>query len=84
MYICLKLDDTIRQAIVIALKESGIKASELAKRVGITRGPMCLYLNGKVSLSDDTKEKIFEELNIKLVIFKQGETIQIIRDANSL
>ncbi len=74
----------IRQAIVTALKESGITASELARRVGITRGPMSLYLNGKASLSDDTKEKIFEELNIKLVVCKPEETIQIVRDAKSL
>lgn len=74
----------IRQAIVTALKESGITASELARRVGITRGPMSLYLNGKGSLSDDTKEKIFKELYINLVICKPGETIQIVRDAKSL
>lgn len=74
----------IRQAIVTALKESGITASELARRVGITRGPMSLYLNGKGALSDETKEKIFKELNIKLVVCRPEETIQIVRDAKSL
>lgn len=74
----------IRQAIVTALKESGITASELSKRIRITRGVISLYLNGKCSLSDETKEKIFKELNIKLVVCKPGETIQIVRDAQSL
>lgn len=74
----------IRQAIVTALKESGITSSELARRVGITRGPMSLYLNGKGSLSDDTKERIFQELNIKLVVCKPEESIQIVRNATTL
>lgn len=74
----------IRQAIVTALKESGITAAELSRRVGITRSPMSQYLSGKGSLSDETKEKIFQELNIKLVVCKPGESIQIVRSATTL
>ena len=74
----------IRQAIVTALNESGITASELSRRIGITRSPMSQYLNGKGALSDETKEKIFNELNIKLVVCKPGESIQIVRSATTL
>lgn len=58
----------IREKIKEAMNIRGIKASDLAEQIGITKSPMSQFLNGKIGLKHEKLEAIMEYLRIKLVI----------------
>lgn len=58
----------IREKINEAMKLRGVKAIDLAERIGVTRSTMSLFLNGKMNLGQHRLEEILKYLDIKLVI----------------
>lgn len=58
----------IRETIKEAMKLRKVKAIDLADRIGVTRGTMSLFINGKMNLRQDKIEAILEYLGIDLVI----------------
>ena len=60
----------IREKINEAIKLPGVKAIDLAEQIGITRGTMSLFLNGKTNLRQQKLEEIFKYLDIELIIKK--------------
>nr|DAX75807.1 MAG TPA: LAMBDA REPRESSOR (TRIPLE MUTANT)/DNA COMPLEX-DNA COMPLEX, DOUBLE HELIX, TRANSCRIPTION-DNA.1A [Caudoviricetes sp.] len=47
-----------------------VKAIDLAEQIGINRGTMSLFLNGKTNLRQQKLEEIFKYLDIELIIKK--------------
>lgn len=60
----------IREKINEAIKLREVKAIDLAEQIGITRGTMSLFLNGKTNLRQQKLEEIFKYLDIELIIKK--------------
>lgn len=58
----------IRETIKEAAKIRKVKAKDLAEHVGVTPSSMSLFLSGKINLNQDKIEKMFQLLNIELVI----------------
>lgn len=58
----------IREKVNEAIKLRRVKAIDLAEHIGITRGAMSLFLNGKMNLGQDKIEAILRHLNIELVL----------------
>ena len=60
----------IREAIKEAMSLRKVKAIDLAEQIGINRGSMSLFLNGKTNLRQQKLEEIFKYLDIELIIKK--------------
>ena len=50
------------------MKICKIKAKDLAESIGVTKGTMSLFLNGKINLGQDKIEAIMRVLNIYILI----------------
>ncbi|MBS3111722.1 helix-turn-helix domain-containing protein [Candidatus Woesearchaeota archaeon] len=57
---------TIRKELAIAMKETGLKQSEIAKRLGLTKAAITNYINKKrakeLQFDDDFKVKVKESV----------------------
>lgn len=71
----------IREEIKKAFELSGLSQKELSAKTGIVQSSISLYFNGRRDLSSENKERMMQVLNIRMIVVKPGETVQITRIA---
>lgn len=58
----------ILQAVKEAMQLRGVKAKDLAEAIGVTKGTMSLFLNGRTKLGQDKLDALLIYLKIELIV----------------
>lgn len=58
----------IRETIKIRISEKRMKAVDLAELIGVSKSSMSLFLSGKIGMKIENIEKMFEILDISLIV----------------
>lgn len=56
----------IRESIIKAMKDQGIKQATLARHIGVTKSAMSMYISGKSCIKIENIEKILQFLKLEI------------------
>ena len=66
------MNDRIREEVRVALARKNIKQSQLADNIGVSRQYLSAYLRGKQGDLPKLWSKVFDELDLELVVVSKN------------